>query len=665
MTKTLLQVSEDDMDDDRPIALRRKRRMSTALASPHQTTQVSVADRGASNALKTPTKPNKRVRFSDPGLETTAMPCSSSTGITPFIERTTLRVDSQCSPPPSPRLLARTPRRRLSLPVKLVINSSASIPSPPPSGEFQFAPLRQVLDERVKRRLRRNNLSDEMNEIDFGKREDIKRRQEIRDLKEEVALARQLSSEVIGNACHDAGNEQKIQELESEILILKEEMRERSMTAASSPVAHDDRRAVTSNSDMFDVGIDDIDLITVYQDDQIPLEPGKSASEMGAQTLLTSSEVGSLQSQLDQNISHLVKARLELEHICPGETPLGLAVTNADLGTLLNAVLDRIRDFKAKLILSDAAIATTQTQESNLRNQFNAVLQQLDRARSYGEEITAQNKALTLKAETAEGRARASEAEVSEKEQTISKLQRALDSYRTEVSNLESLITRLEADHENALSELKGGMDEAVADLECHVTAETQGRREAEAECEQHLLRIRELEAMEAELKGAVCEKQNLIRALEEEAEKAKEGKDVEIGGLNVKIGQLVSTSEGLKADLAGLETEKLRLVNRIEEEKQAGSKVVLRVRDEMERCLNQIETVREEYMKDAQSRGAEVTGHTGLLTPTSAVRFRDTETCEGYVEIRRGKSRRKRGIDSGIGILEEDEDEVMIGADL
>ena len=664
MTKAILQVTQDDTDDDRPIAVRRKRRASTALASPRRTTQVNPADRGAPVALKTPTKPKKRVRFSDPGLEATTT-ASSSTGITPYIERTTLRPDSQGSPPSSPRLLARTPRRRLSLPVKLVMNS-ASIPSPPPSGEIQFAPLRQVLDDRVKRRLRRNNLSDEINEIDKEKRtEDGKRRQEIRDLKEELALARQLGSEVIGNATNDTGNEERIQELENEILTLKEEMRERSMTAASSPITHDDRRAVTPNSDMFDVGLDDTDFVMVHQEDHSSLETGKLASEMGTQTLLTSSEVDSLQNQLDQNTSHLVKARLELEHICPGETLLGLAITNADIRTLLNAVLDRIRDFKARLTLSDAAIVTTQTQESNLRTQFNAVLQQLDRARSYGEEIAAHNKALTARAEAAEGKVRVSEADVSEKEQTISKLQRALDSYRVEVSNLESLITRLEADHEIALIGLKGEMDEAVADLECHVAAETQGRREAEAECEQHQLKTRELEAMEAELKGALCEKQSLVRALEEEAEKAKEGKDVEIGGLNVKIGQLVSTSEGLRADLARLETEKVRLVNRIEEERQAGSKAILRVRDEMKRCFDQIETVREEHVKDAQSRGAEVAEHKGLLTPTSAVRFRDTETCEGYVEIQRGKSRRKRGIDSGIGILEEDEDEDMVGANL
>ncbi|KAL9113821.1 MAG: hypothetical protein Q9187_007554 [Circinaria calcarea] len=658
------QLTQDDLDDDRPIAVRRKRRMSTALASPHRETQANSSDRGAPNALKTPTKPKKRVRFSDPGLETITT-TSSSTGITPFIERTTLRVEFQESPPSSPRLLARTPRRRLSLPVELAVNHSASIPSPPLSGEIQFAPLRQVLDDRSKRRLRRNNLSDEINEIEQEKKEDVKRRMEIRDLKEELALARQLGSEVIENAPTVTGNQERIQELENEILALKEEIRERSMTAASSPATHDDDQVSTPNNDMFDVGLDDTDFIMVHQDDYTQPEIGKSASEMGIQTLVTSSEAESLQNQFDQNMSHLVKARLELEHICPGETTLGLTVTNADTGSLLNALLDRLRDFRARLILLDATTATTQMQESNLRSQFNAVLQQLDRARSYGEEIAAQNKASILKAEAAEGRARASEADVIEKEQTISKLQRALDSYRTEVSNLESLVTRLEADHENAVRDLRAEMDEAVADLECHVTAETQGRREAEAECEQHLLKIRELETMEAELKQAVYEKQSLIRSLEEEAAKAKEAKEVELGGLNVKIGQLVSTSEGFKADLAKLETEKSGLVHRLEEERQAGSKAMLRVRDEMKRCLNQIETVQHEHMKDAQSRGAEVAEHKGLLTPTSAVRFRDTDTCEGRVEVHRGKSRTKRGIDSGIGILEEDEDEDMTGVNL
>ena len=44
------------------------------------------------------------------------------------------------------------------------------------SQEFQFAPLTAVLDPRQMRRLRRGHLSEEVNEIEHHKKEDVKLR---------------------------------------------------------------------------------------------------------------------------------------------------------------------------------------------------------------------------------------------------------------------------------------------------------------------------------------------------------------------------------------------------------------------------------------------------------------------------------------------------------
>ncbi|KAK3995285.1 myosin heavy chain, skeletal muscle, adult [Cladorrhinum sp. PSN332] len=103
---------------DIPIALRRSRRRSSGGAVHVRAPSVP----GSSSATRkrkaiTP----KRVRFSDPGAVL-------STGLTPIFQRTSL----------------------LTTPL---------------SGEVHFAPLRQVLDGRIKRRIRRNGLSEEMNNI--------------------------------------------------------------------------------------------------------------------------------------------------------------------------------------------------------------------------------------------------------------------------------------------------------------------------------------------------------------------------------------------------------------------------------------------------------------------------------------------------------------------
>ena len=662
------QPVQDEMEDDRPIALRRKRRMSTGLASPSRGTQPqdsTHAPPAVVETAKTPTKPKKRVRFSDPFPETST--AGFSTGITPYMKRSTLTVDTDTSSLSSPRLLARTPRRRASLPSKLALSGCVSeVPTPPPSGEIQFAPLREVLDERTKRRLKRNHLSDEINEIDNERKMDAKRQREIRDLKDEIALARQLNTEVAENANEDVENAEKIHKLEEEIRGLKEEMRVRPGQAASSPpVAGYDPFEPAVDESIYEDGIGDDDFLLVNHSDSNSEEALNETSEMGAQTLLASSEIASLEECLKTQASHLVEARLELEHVCPGETTIGLTIEDGNAKPVLDALLDQLRSLKALLFLSESALGTSQTQESNLRAQFNAVLQQLDRARLYGEDIAAKNKASLSKLESEESKIEELKADVGEKDLTIERLQRALESYRKEVSNLESLVTKLEVDHEIASSQLKEQMDEAVADLECHVAAETRGRREAEAECEQHLLRIRELEAMEVELKGAVYEKQTLIRESEEDLKQAHEGRESEVGALNARIGGLVSASEGLKVDLTKLEKEKSRLIRRVEEERQAGVKAIENMRAEMKRGLEHMDALREAHLKDARSRGAEVAEHQGLLTPTSAVRYKDVESCDGYVEVGRGKSRRKRGIDSGVGILEEDEDEYTIDDNL
>ncbi|KAI9816018.1 MAG: hypothetical protein M1827_002010 [Pycnora praestabilis] len=180
------------MEDDRPIALRRKRRSSTG--KPQQPTGDAIAPGLMQNSddqsledtesVDKPRKSSKRVRFSDPGpviVET------SSTGLTPSIRRTSL------GPSPSSIKCSRKSIQQLSIPIDL--------PSPVPlCGELQFAPLRQTLDARVKRRLRRNHLSEEINEIVSEKRLATRQKHEVDDLSKEVhdrdAMVKELRNEL-------------------------------------------------------------------------------------------------------------------------------------------------------------------------------------------------------------------------------------------------------------------------------------------------------------------------------------------------------------------------------------------------------------------------------------------------------------------------------------
>lgn len=166
------------MLEDLPIALRRTRRSSAVSHSHPQETlrpkspTVSTPSRGA----------KKRVRFSDPGpsdhdaqVDDEHVP--ASTGLTPHIRRTTLEPGSG------------TKRRRHSGPVAQdrpeAFDSTIDTRH---SGEVTFLPLRQVLDGRVKRRIRRNGLSEEINIITAERRRKAQQTSdEIAALRSEVA----------------------------------------------------------------------------------------------------------------------------------------------------------------------------------------------------------------------------------------------------------------------------------------------------------------------------------------------------------------------------------------------------------------------------------------------------------------------------------------------
>ena len=660
------QIEVVDITDDRPLAVRRKRRISTGLpdAVNLPKSEPSVEAEGSSREPpKTPTKSKKRVRFSDPGPEHAAP--SSSTGLTPHLKRTSFI--QQALGPLTPRLLAGGTRRR-SLPVQL----STSLPSPslspspgPFSGVFQFAPLRQVLDDRLKRRLRRNNLSVEINDIDEEKKLKMKLNQEIQFLKDELAGAKVFSKEHSDETDGETASAERVRELEQQLVELRREMRERSTTAEPTSESHDLQNMVSP----MEIFVDDADedFVAPNFDDngalreQTPVGVLQPVSEAATQVALPS----------PTHTEIFRSARISLEYLFPGEIALGLMPE--DPKPLLDVMLDRLRTLKAQAFMAEGSLKATETQESNLRNQFNAVLAQLDRARVYAEDLSKRHSNEKTRADNAQARVSMLETslqntsskaidlvkEVDEKERSIGKLQDALESYRVEVGKLELLITRSEGEHNAAISQLRSDMDEAVADLECHVAAETRGRREAEQEVQERNVRIRELKVREQELQAAVDEKQEVIRDTEVIFAEEREGREREVGGLNVTIGKLSTDLSESKAKVAAAEEKQQLLMRNLEEERDSGLRAVEAVQTELAICTAKAEGVKVAHVNDVQRRGAEVTEHKGLLTPVSVTRFKDVE---GYVEFRRGKKGKRP--DSGIGVLEEDEDEDMIMAD-
>lgn len=211
-----------NMIEDLPLALRRTRRSITAAGA-----VATCSNHGQTTPPQTPLRTrSKRLRFSASGL--TPLPkadvgntdsnnnnnnTAPSTGLTPFIRRTTL----------APGLTSSTRRRRYSGPAA---SAHADVFSPYRdtgyTGQVNFLPLRQVLDGRVKRRIRRNGLSEEMHAISADKKRRTQQTQaEMDALRAEVAAKdaeiRRLSGET---AVADEENE-TVDDLKREVAKLR------------------------------------------------------------------------------------------------------------------------------------------------------------------------------------------------------------------------------------------------------------------------------------------------------------------------------------------------------------------------------------------------------------------------------------------------------------
>ncbi|KAL3446525.1 hypothetical protein BJX65DRAFT_115343 [Aspergillus insuetus] len=149
---------------------RRKRCNSSASNSGHGSpTQAGKTRHFDVGACETPRHPHKRVRFSDPGPVTQDIP-DYATGLTPAMCRTSFEqreYSNTLQKTPSRRARRRStplPRSRRSTDSQLPLGNE------PTSRVLHFTPLRQLLDTRTQRRIRRFGLSDEITSIERDKR---------------------------------------------------------------------------------------------------------------------------------------------------------------------------------------------------------------------------------------------------------------------------------------------------------------------------------------------------------------------------------------------------------------------------------------------------------------------------------------------------------------
>ena len=503
-------------------------------------------------------------------------------------------------------------------------------------------------------------MSEEMNDIDASKKSQAVLNQEVMQLKQELDEARHA---VVGQIpLYNAPN--RVEELENEIERLREDLRQREETIEPAPLNTNHRSPATPESEVYCDEDDENDTIVISDDSPVLQDKTHEIlysvpNEQATQASLPSPGAASA----------LRAARISLEHLFPGEISLGLDVV--DPKPILDTMLERLQTLKGQTIFAAENAKIAKTQETNMRNQFNAVLQQLERARGHAQTVSSQVHAERSRAEKAEetlsrkerhylsmkSQAHTHDKDVQEKDTSIKKLGDALNTYRAEVKKLEGLITKMEGDHSTQLATQRNELGETIADLECHVTAETVGRREAEKLAAERLDKTKALEYQEKDLRKAVHEKQSVIRQLETQMADKDTRHEKSLGNLNAEISLMTSALQTSEMELLQMEAEKALLFKTINEERSAGIRAMNDCQAEMVASVHRADEIKQQYTNDVKVRGEEVNEHKGLLTPVSACRFRNPqaeENIQGHVENRRGNAAKKRP-DSGIGVLQEE----------
>lgn len=169
------------------------------------------------------------------------------------------------------------------------------------------------------------------------------------------------------------------------------------------------------------------------------------------------------------------QARLDLEYLSPGENPEGFENTK-----LLSMLISRLQVLTEKVARQDSSIDEYHEQEISLRQQLG----------SHVDAVTYLHRSLA----DAQSSVSKLESELEDRDSSISKLNNALQGYRDEVANLETLISRVEAEHTADIAVMRDEVEstqKATKERLCDADLE---RDKLAAVAEGHEILIRELQ---------------------------------------------------------------------------------------------------------------------------------------------------------------------------
>lgn len=417
------------------------------------------------------------------------------------------------------------------------------------------------------------------------------------------------------------------------------------------------------------------------EDAELALE----ALEGEIRALCSSFSEGHAQQGLKSLADQFRAIRLELENLMPGESTVSLT----DNAGLFPELVSKLKAVMSQLNEKTTELQNMRTQERNLRGNFDHSLQALEKANSKVKRLEDEIDNMAEEMLATRVRAKRIEDERDEKIQDNDKLKAALDSYRNEITQLEGLISTMEAEHLVALEDVRTESKSFREETEAKVNAEITGRQKAE---ESAVTRLRKIQELEDKLQDA-----------KERAARVEGELNQEISGLNSRVGTLSTALQAATEETRRLKKLLSKCEKKYRDEVYRGEEAVSQMREQIIKAATRVAEGSKAYRRkskvglanwELESDDIATDEHGVPMTPSSVVRFADysevqdlgeedgEESVEGgedddddrvpgSVEMSRGKkksvlltpalniktkSKGRRRYDSGIGISDSPE---------
>ncbi|KAI0401919.1 hypothetical protein F4802DRAFT_600604 [Xylaria palmicola] len=321
-------------------------------------------------------------------------------------------------------------------------------------------------------------------------------------------------------------------------------------------------------------------------------------------------------------------ARLELEYLTPGEITLPLSSHGAEV---LDLVLKRLRGLADRVREDEGVIDEYHALELSLRQQLAARVDVMDGMRAE------QRRGAELLRERDD--------HIADLEVGLERLKGAAEGYRRDIAELEALVLRLEEDGQAAEATLRADLDGARAQLAegANVTASLEARlADTLAQADELGAKLRDLQRRrDAEAK---VRNKSYGAALALRDARVTELRR-EIYGINDSLRSAHATITKLQLENAGLE----RRVVVAEEGQRLAREAVDMMKAELEKVTAAAATVAPRRVTRSSARQSRE-----LLTPEPKP---GSYLSGDLARSGAGKGKKRRRYDSGLGMLDEDED--------